>query len=220
MRKSFMFLIIALIFSFLITGALIGLAQYPIPIPQPAPAPEATTQPAQDESKDSKQEEFKGFSGKFEVFKHKDGQYKIDIPVEFKLDNEGLTTDWTGPHIDSMACSIYVNYVDMPDVPSETLYKINLDSYKKKTKEYTDIVPVKVKWAGKAAFAFRVKEVNHKLGKSDKEKDPSDIHRWHLFVFGNGKSYTLGFCANYAAFKGNKVQEMFEKAIKSVELTS
>lgn len=216
MKKTFMFLIAVLALLFFVVTTDVW-AQFPMPAPEPQPTTQTTTT-GEKPADQSKEEEFKGFSGKFSTYKHQDGKYQINIPEEFKLDSEGYTTYWTGPLIYKMACSISVNFVDMPSVSSETLYNINLKSYKEKKGEYTDIQPVKVKWGKKTAFAFRVKEVNHKPGMSSKEKELNDIHRWHLFVFGNGKFYTLGFSANYEAFKKNKVQEMFEKVIKSVEL--
>lgn len=211
MKKSNWVLIIVAAFLFCALTSAVVWSQFPIPEPQP------TAQPTEEKPAEQPKDEFKGFSGKYETYKHQDGKYQINIPVEFKLHEEGLTTDWTSPLIEKMACSIYINYVDMPGVSPETLYNVNLNSYKEKKKEYTDIQPVKVKWGKKTALAFRAKEVTNKPGTSN-EKDPTDHHRWHLFVFGNGKFYTLGFTANYAAFKANKVQAMFEEVIKSFEL--
>lgn len=214
MRKIFIFLTFTLLFAF--AAAMISYAQFPTF--QPAAQPAQTQENPSQQQGQPKQDEFKGFSGKSSTYKNVDGKYQINIPEEFKLNAEGYTTDWVGPVIDSMDCAISVNWVDMPGVSSDTLYSINLKSYKEKKGEYTDIQPIKVKWGKKTAPAFRVKEVTHKPGLSSKEKDPNDHHRWHLFIFGNGKSYTLGFTANHAAFKGNKVQKMFEEVIKSVEL--
>jgi len=218
MKKTIISLSVLIALVCFFTGVL--WAQFPgMPSAPSADQPAATEQkPANQQPQPAQKDEFKGFSGKYTVYKNVDGKYQINVPEEFKLKNEGYTTDWDGPLIDSMACSMSVNWVDMAGVSSDTLYSINLKSYKEKKGEYTDVQPVKVKWGKKTALAFRVKEVTHKPGQMSKEKDPNDHHRWHLFIFGNGKSYTLGFAANYAAFKGNKVQKMFEEVIKSVEL--
>ncbi|MFH1454088.1 MAG: hypothetical protein ABIH00_08960 [Armatimonadota bacterium] len=211
MRKNLIALILlcAFIFSFTIAAS----AQFPgVPVPKPAPQPAAEEKT--DDGPQAVEEEFEGFSGELEEYESEDGQYIIAVPVEFELTEEGYTTHWTGPKINDMATSMSVNFVDMPDVNSDVLYQTNLDSYKKK-KDYTDVQPVKIKGKG---LAFRVKEANHKPGKSSQEKDPNDIHRWHMFVFGNGKFYTMGFCANYQTFKDNKVQDIYEEVIKSVEL--
>lgn len=215
MKKSIIALAVVVVFLFCLFGAMAAWSQFPLPEPQQQPSTQTTTQ---DKPAEQPKDEFKGFSGKYTTYKHTDGKYQINIPVEFKLNEEGYTNDWIGPLIETMACGIYVNWVDMSGVSSDTLYNINLKSYKEKKGEYTDIQPVKVKWGKKTALAFRAKEVTHKPGMSSKEKEPNDHHRWHLFVFGNGKFYTLGFTANYAAFKTNKVQAMFEEVIKSFEL--
>jgi hypothetical protein len=214
MKKTILTMSVCLL---LFIGAIaFSFAQFDIPTPDtPSSNQPSSTDKAQPAEK---KEEFKGFSGKYTTYTSKDGQYKINIPEEFKMTAEGFTTDWTGPLVDEMAASISVNYVDMPGVSSDILYNVNLKSYKEKTKEYTDIQPVTVKWGKKTAKAFRVKETNFLGGNSANVKKPGDIHRWHLLVFGNNKSYTLGFSGNYSSFTGNKLQKMFEEVIKSFEL--
>lgn len=204
MKKIIYFITILAIITFLISY---GFAQIPT-----IPTGDSNNN---DENNQTKTDEgFKGFSGKYIVYSSNDGQYSLKIPEEFKLTDEGLTTYWNTDPINGMAATISVNYVEMPDVSSDVLYNINLDSYKKKTKEYTDIKEVKIRW-GKA---FRVKEVQHKAGSPSQPKNDDDIHRWHLFVFGNGKSFTCGFTGSLKTFKDNILPPVFEEVINSFKL--
>jgi len=212
--------------KFLVTAALISAtiatlaiggtqvtAQFPgIRLPQPttSPAPSQPDQPAQTT------QEFKGFSGSANLYTDSFNGYKLKIPTEFKLGEKGATTFWTGPLVEGGAASIYINAAPLKGVASKTVYDLNLKS-KREDRNYTEIVPVKVKFAGKTAYAFRCKESTRQPG-TNSEKQPGDIHRWHLFVFGNETVYTLGFTGTYAAFKANKLQSTYETVISSVEL--
>ncbi len=162
------------------------------------------------------QQEFKGFSGNYAEYADTYNGFKLQIPTEFKLKERGATTDWLGPLMDGGSASIYINAAPLKGVPSKVVYEANLKS-KKEDRNYTDVVPVQVKYGNKTVYAFRCKEVNHKPG-SPEEKAPDDIHRWHLFVFGNEMVYTMGFTGPYASFKANKLQPTYDVVIKSVEL--
>jgi hypothetical protein len=159
---------------------------------------------------------FKGFSGQMSDYADTYNGFKIKIPAEFKLHEKGATTDWTGPLMDEGSATIYINSAPLKGVPSKTAYDINFKS-KKEDRNYTDVTPVKVKIGSKTTWAFRCKEATNKPGTPD-AKAPSDIHRWHLFVFGNETVYTLGFTGPYASFQSNKLQPTYEQVIKSVEL--
>lgn len=162
------------------------------------------------------EQEFKGFSGKTAEYSDTYNGFKLQIPTEFQLKDRGATTDWLGPLMDGGSASIYINAAPLKGVPSKVVYETNLKS-KKEDRNYTDVVPVKVKYGNKTAYAFRCKEANHKPG-SPEEKAADDIHRWHLFVFGNEMVYTMGFTGPYSSFKTNKLQSTYEVVIKSVEL--
>jgi len=159
---------------------------------------------------------FDGFSGQKTQYVDDYNGFKIKVPVEFSLHEKGLTTDWTGPILDGGAASFFVNVVEMKGVPSKTLYDINLKSYKEK-REYTDVTPVRVKFGRETALAFRCKEADNTPGTRDL-KAADDIHRWHLFIFGNQKFFTCGFAGMFASFRSKKVQAVFEEIIQSVEL--
>jgi hypothetical protein len=164
------------------------------------------------------QQEFKGFSGNYTDYSDTYNGYKLKVPTEFKLNDKGATTNWTGPLMDGGSASIYINAAPLKGVASKVVYDANFKS-KKEDRNYTEVVPVKVNFGGKTAYAFRCKEANHKPG-SPEEKGAGDIHRWHLFVFGNEMVYTMGFTGPYASFKGNKLQATYEAVIKSVELVA
>ena len=142
--------------------------------------------------------------------------FKIGIPAEFELQEKGATTNWIGPMMAGGVAGIYINTVEMKGVPSEVLYNGNLQSYQN-NRNYTDVVPVPVKLGDRTVFAFRCKEADNKPGTADK-KSGDDIHRWHLFVFGNDRFYTMGFTGMFAAFEDDELPAIFEEVIKSVEL--
>ncbi len=161
-------------------------------------------------------QDFKGFSGNYTDYSDSYNGFKLKIPTEFKLHERGATTDWTGPLLDNGSASIYINAAPLKGVPSKVVYDANFKS-KKEDRNYTEVVPVKVKLGSKTVYAFRCKEADHKPG-SPETKASDDIHRWHLFVFGNETVYTMGFTGPFASFKANKLQKTYEDVIKSVEL--
>lgn len=156
------------------------------------------------------------FSGEGTDYEDRYNGFKIRIPQEFELQEKGATTNWIGPIIEDGAAGIYINTVEMAGVPSEILYNSNLQAYQN-NRNYTDVVPVTVKFGDETVFAFRCKEAKNKPGTAD-SKSADDIHRWHLFVFGNNRFYTLGFTGMFSAFESNTLPPVFEKVIESVEL--
>jgi len=168
------------------------------------------SQPASNDAPQS----FNGFSGKSTPYTDSYNGFKLNIPAEFKQTDKGMTSTWNGPLLDGGSALIYINAAPMKGVPSQTVYAINLKS-KKDDRNYTDVVPVKM---GKPnTYAFRYKEALNKPGTPD-TKAPTDIHRWHLMVFGNETVYTLGFTGPFASFQSNKLPPTYETVIQSVEL--
>lgn len=159
---------------------------------------------------------FHGFSGRFSEYVDTYNGFKIKTPVEFQLGSKGATTDWLGPILDGMAGGIYINTVEMKGVPSKVLYDTNLKS-KKEDRNYTEVAPVQIKFGKKNVYAFRCREADHKAGSPEK-KESGDHHRWHLYVFGNDRMYTLGFTGSVASFEAKKLQTVFENTMKSFEL--
>lgn len=159
------------------------------------------------------------FSGKTSVVTDTFNGYKIAIPEEFKAGTKGATSDWEAAPIDGGAPTISINVVEMKGVPSKILYDTNFKRYKE-DRNYTEVVPVTtVKLNGKSVLAFRCKEADHKAGSNDPKAD-DEIHRWHLFVFGNDRDFTCGFTGMVASFKAKKLQGIFEKSIASMQLIS
>ena len=141
--------------------------------------------------------------------------------MEFTLGSKGQTTDWQGPILDGSGTLIYINAAPIPGVAPQTLYNANFQQYQQ-DRFYTEVEPVDIFFveAGKDPVrvpAFRAKEVNNQRGTRD-SKLPDDIHRWHLFVFGNERSYTLGFTGSFQTFQDNDVQDVYEQALASVRL--
>lgn len=157
------------------------------------------------------------FSGKLAPYEDTYNGFKLMLPTEFQVGTKGATTDFNGPQVDGFATLVYINTVEMPGVPAKVLYDTNLQS-KKQDRNYTDVKPLKVKSAVKGeVYAFTCSEANHAAG-SPEEKKADDHHRWHLFVFGNGRFYTCGFTGSYAAFQAQQLQPTYTKIIQSFEL--
>ncbi len=145
--------------------------------------------------------------------------FKLKVPPGFKLDSKGLTTTWIRmPGEGGGAATIYVNAAELKGVSSQVLYNAHLQQYKN-NRSYTEVVPMKVKFGKKAALALRVKEVNTMPGTRD-PKGAEEIHRWHLFVFGNQRTYTWGFTGPFSEFQNGSLPKVYEDVIKSVELVT
>lgn len=156
------------------------------------------------------------FSGKTSPYKDTFNGFVIAIPEELKLADKGTHTSWQGL-IDGSAVEIHVTTTPMAGVPPSMLLQTLLKS-KKEDPNYKDAVALpNVKLGTRTVYAFRCSEADHKLGMGD-AKEATDIHRWHLFVFGNDRQYLVQFNAPYAAFQNKKVQAAFEAALKSYAL--
>jgi hypothetical protein len=175
--------------------------------PEPISSPSSSTIQAQS---------FSGFSGQFTSYVDTYNGFKLNVPVEFPLHEKGATTDWTGPLLDGGAALIYINATPLKGVPSQVVYNANLKS-KQTDRNFTQIVPMKVKLGNTTVLAFRCKESNNRPG-TPNLKTPDDIHRWFLFVFGNQTVYTIGFTGPFQSFQTNKLQSTYEAVIRSVEL--
>lgn len=156
-----------------------------------------------------------GFSGKYTVYTDTYNGYKLKIPEEFKISDTGATTYWTSPLVDEMAGTIAVNVVELKDSSPQVNYDANYSSMKK-NRDFTDVVPVKVKFQGKTIPGFRCSEASHRPG-SPQKKAPDDIHRWHLYAFGNGRQYQLSCAGAFSAFTAKKFQATYNEVMKSFE---
>ena len=161
------------------------------------------------------------FSGEFSAYEDDFNGFAIDVPVEFTLSSKGQTTDWQGPILDGLGTLIYINSAPIPGVSSQTLYDANFQQYQQ-DRFYIEVEPVEIffKEEGKEPIrvpAFSAKEVDNQRGTRD-SKLPDDIHRWHLFVFGNERTYTLGFTGSFQTFQDNDVQDVYEQVLASVRL--
>lgn len=161
-------------------------------------------------------DDFDGFSGQAEEYLDDYNGFKVDIPVEFELQTDGQTTDWTGPILDGGAVSIYVNAAPLPGVASGTLQQTYRQQYEE-DRFYTDVQLTTVPYGDGSVPAMTVREVDNRRGTRD-QKAPDDIHRWHLFVFGNERVYTWGFTGMFQTFQDEEVQALYEDVIASVEL--
>jgi len=160
--------------------------------------------------------EFSGFSGESDSYLDDYNGFRLDVPVEFALNQQGQTTDWIGPIINDGAVMIYVNAAPLPGVDPHTLQQTYRQQYEA-DRAYTDVEPATVPYGDGTVPALRVREANNRPGSRD-EKAANDLHRWHLFVFGNGRVYTWGFTGMYQTFQENHVQALYEEVVSSVEL--
>lgn len=161
---------------------------------------------------------FSGFSGESEGYLDDYNGFSVDVPVEYTLNGKGQSTDWIGPIVDGGAVSIYVNAAPLPGVDPYTLQQTYKQQYEQ-DRFYTEVVETTVPYGNSTVPALRVKEVNNQRGTRD-SKAPDDIHRWHLFVFGNERVYTWGFTGMFETFEQNRVQTLYEDVIDSIELVS
>ncbi|MEO1519566.1 MAG: hypothetical protein AAFU78_02150 [Cyanobacteria bacterium J06633_2] len=170
---------------------------------------------AQEESTNN---DFAGFSGEYSEYLDDYNGFKVSIPVEFEILSPGQTTNWTGPILDEGAVGIYVNAAPLPGVSAATLQETYRQQYEA-DRFYTDVQTMTVPYGDRNVPALRVREVNNRQGTRD-QKAPDDIHRWHLFVFGNERVYTWGFTGMFQTFQDEEVQATYEDVIGSVELIS
>jgi len=127
--------------------------------------------------------------------------------------SEETTTGSAGGGGLESALSIHVNWVWMPDVPSETLYNANMDSVKKDMgspdPSYTDpIVFSKKKGYAQEGNTFWYKEVD--------KTDGGEIHRWHIGAYGNKSNYGVILGGTFEQFK--EWGPVFEEIVKSFKL--
>ena len=111
------------------------------------------------------------------------------------------------------ALMVYINWVWMPDVSSDTMFKTNMDSDKKNMSspdpDYTDLIVFdKKKGYAYEGNTYWYKEVDKTKG--------DEIHRWHIKAYGNQSAYTIGLTGTYAQFK--EWAPVYEEVIKSFRL--
>lgn len=162
--------------------------------------------------------EEKLWSGQTEVYEDTINGFRLSVPVEFKLQQKGLMTDWLGPMIDAKGSILWVNATPMKGIHPQALYDGVLRA-KKNDVTVTDVTPMKFdrKLMGKPVLGFWCKEVTTKPGTKDK-KVGDEPHRWHLFVWGNERAYQCSVAATYSAFETNQVQDVYLKIVKSFQL--
>ncbi|MEM8715974.1 MAG: hypothetical protein AAF268_06995 [Cyanobacteria bacterium P01_A01_bin.3] len=161
------------------------------------------------------------FSGQSSPYLDDYNGFALDVPTEFTLGNNGQTSDWQGPILDGSGTLIYVNAAPIPGVPAQMLCDANFQQYQQ-DRFYTEVEPVDIYFEVEGQQpvrvpAFRAKEVDNQRGSRD-SKLPDDIHRWHLFVFGNDRTYTFGFTGAFQTFQDNDVQALYDDVISSVRL--
>lgn len=161
---------------------------------------------------------FAGFSGEYDEYLDDFNGFSVNIPTEFALQSPGQTTNWIGPILDDGAVGIYVNAAPLPGVSSGTLQETYRQQYEA-DRFYTDVQTMSVPYGDRMVPALRVREVDNRQGTRE-QKAPDDIHRWHLFVFGNERVYTWGFTGMFQTFQDEEVQATYEEVISSVELIS
>ena len=160
------------------------------------------------------QEEGEGpiLSGQTKAFADDTNHFAVQVPVEFKEPAPGSPVlTFEGPTYLGGALSFHVNTVNMPSVPSETMYGINIEQTRKDP-FYTGVTEVKI--PGGKGYMF--KEV-------DKERDgnpkgPDSIHRWHLAAFGGGRYFNCTMGGSFASFDDPVVTEAFQNIVKSFKI--
>ena len=177
---------------------------------------EKTNSTGQDSSTATSDGGAEGFSGEYAEYLDDYNGFKVQIPEEFKLNNKGQSTNWIGPMFNGSATGIYVNAAPLPSVDPQMLQQTYKKQYEQ-DRNYTEVVLTQVRYGNKMVPALRVREINNRPGTRDL-KSPDDIHRWHLFVFGNERVYTWGFTGIFQDFQENRVQGVYEYIIESVEL--
>lgn len=113
------------------------------------------------------------------------------------------------------AVMIYVNWVWMPDVSSDTMFSTNKKSIDQDiaspAPSYRDL-KVLTKENGYPNFSggqgFFYKEVNKDAG--------DEIHRWHINAYGNQSSYIVGMTGTYGQFQ--QWGPIYEEVVKSFKL--
>ena len=122
------------------------------------------------------------------------------------------STEGSGGGLES-ALTIYVNWVEMPDVSSATMYNTNrksdLQDIEGRDPDYRDLKDFSKKQGyAYEGYTYWYKEV---------DKDSSDeIHRWHIKSYGNGSAYVVGLCGTYGQFQ--KWGPVYEEVVKSFRL--
>ena len=168
--------------------------------------------------KSDEQREFSGFSGKYAEYTDTLNGFKLKVPVEFIREDRGQTTTWMGPTINDSATIIAVNSIPLSGVSGQDLQQAYQMQYEKDA-FYTNVTPLEIKFGDEVVPALRMSEINKQKG-TRREKNPEDLHRWHLYVFGNDQVYNIIMSASFETFQDNKVQGVYEDTISSVELVA
>jgi len=145
--------------------------------------------------------------------------FALEIPPGFTVMEEGRTTsfghqpgaDGEGPLEPGLL--IYVNWVWMPDVPSDVMHRTNKRSEQQDMSSpdprYRDLREFDEDdghvWEGRA---YWFKEVD--------KAAPDEIHRWHAKAWGNQSAYTVGLTGTFGQF--GEWGPRYERVVKSFRL--
>jgi hypothetical protein len=155
----------------------------------------------------------------WQEFQSKKYGFALDVPPEFKLQEEDKTTTFTyQPGADGKgpmepALLLYVNWVWMPDVPSKVMHGANKKSDQQDMTSPDPSHRDLIEFDRKKGYAY---DGNTYWYKEVDKKSGDDIHRWHIKAFGNKSAYTIGLTGTFAQFA--RWGPVYEKVVKSFRL--
>lgn len=150
--------------------------------------------------------------GQANAFQDPTNHFSVMVPVEFKQPLPGSPVlTFEGPLYRGSALSFHVNTVNMPSIPSETMYGISIEQARKDP-YYAEVKEVKI--PGGKGYLF--KEI--KTERDGSAKSPESIHRWHLAAFGGGRHYNCTFGGTLSSFDDPVVIKAFEEIVKSFKI--
>jgi hypothetical protein len=158
------------------------------------------------------------FSGDMKPYTDTYNGFQIAIPVELEQQSKSAGGSWGPPSGSEGALhhmTVFVNSTDFHQhVNMLTVYQVNFKS-NKENRDHTRTVPLKpCKWGKDTIYSFRTDEADHKAGQPE-PKDPEDIHRTYLFVYGNGHAYEVMVAGQYQDFKSQNVRDIANKVFAS-----
>ncbi|MFA5506401.1 MAG: hypothetical protein WC314_01005 [Vulcanimicrobiota bacterium] len=155
------------------------------------------------------QEEGSILQGQTSAFQDPTNHFSVMVPVEFKQPIPGSPVlTFEGPLFRGGALSYHINTVNIPSVPSDTMYGISIEQTRKDP-FYTEVKEVKI--SGGRGYLF--KEITTERDGS--AKSPESIHRWHLAAFGGGRYYNCTFGGTLSSFDDPVVIQAFEEIVRS-----
>lgn len=160
----------------------------------------------------AQEEEGPILSGQTKAFTDGTNHFAVQVPLEFKEPAPGgPVLTFEGPVYRGGGLSFHVNTVNMPSVPSDTMYGINIEQTRKDP-FYTEVTEVKI--PGGKGYMF--KEVGKERDGNAKSAD--SIHRWHLAAFGGGRYYNCTMGGSFSSFEDPVVTKAFQDIVKSFKI--